>query len=222
MVLILKNIAAEGPGTIAEYLDAQGMPYRVLEAGEGPPSLGGCTHLVVLGGPIGVYEAEDYPQVAKSVSAIREALDRDLKVLGVCLGAQAVAHALGANVYPGGSEEIGWLDIKPTPEGLADPVFSRLAEDGGPVPFKVFHWHGDTFDLPRGAVRLATSDMYPNQAFRYGTGAYALQFHIEVTTGMLGQWFIGDPKLSGIQEQARELDVEYSGRATRFYEAFFN
>ena len=139
--------------------------------------------LVVLGGPIGVYEEEDYPYLKTIVELIKTRLDQQQAMLGICLGCQLIAHAAGAKVYPGGVKEIGWsrLDIKQDAE---NPLM--LFND-----VSVLHWHGDTFDLPKGATLLASSSVYPNQAFLLGDNVLALQFHPEVTEPNLEHWYIG-------------------------------
>ncbi|NIM07420.1 MAG: hypothetical protein GTN65_17830, partial [Armatimonadetes bacterium] len=192
-VLILKNIISEGPGTIEEFLRDKGRPYSVVELGEGetPPPLDGFETLVVMGGPMAIYEAEKYGFLKEGFKAIEEALKREMSVLGICLGAQAVAHVLGAKVYKGHTQEMGWLDVELTYAGLEDRVVSTLS-DGGGGRIKVFHWHGDTFNLPGGARRLARSKDYENQAFGYGKKVYGLQFHIEVTPEMVSRWFRGE------------------------------
>ena len=221
--VILKNITSEGPGTIADYLYKAGLPYDVLEPEEVPSlkSLDGYDALVVLGGPMAVYEAEGHHQVEASVRLIKEALERELKVLGVCLGAQLMAHALGARVYkgPGGIEEIGWMDIELTEDGLMDPVLNELSI-GKSRCSKVFQWHGDTFDLPGGAVLLAGSGDFPMQAFRMGERAYALQFHIEVTAEIVRHWSEGEPAIDPAPLERKEYEA-YLERARGLYSRFF-
>ena len=183
-VLIIKNIAVEGPGTIADYLDAEKIPSSVCELSTGGvlPGVDSFTHLLIMGGPMAVYEMDRRPYLKKEAELIEQAAKANKHILGICLGAQMIAHALGARVYAGGQKEIGWQEITLTPEGMNDPLMSTLAPDGKNAA-QVFQWHGDTFDLPAGAVRLASSDFYPNQAFRYSDRVYALQFHIEVAPG---------------------------------------
>lgn len=150
--------------------------------------------LLVLGGTMGAYETDRLPFLAPEIAMIRRRLRADLPVLGVCLGAQLMAAALGARVYPGPSPEIGWLPVIPTAEGEADPVFARLLR---PSPVTL-QWHGDTFDYPAGTVALAASAGYAAQAFRHGTWSYALQFHPEVPFGDLPVWIErSEPPLTG-------------------------
>lgn len=139
--------------------------------------------LVVLGGPMGVYEADRHPHLLEEIACIQQAIAQDKPVLGICLGSQLLAAALGATVRPGGVKEIGWHDVHLTEEGLKDPVLGRFRPKE-----KIFQWHGDTFDLPSGAVPLASSSLFPEQAFRFGDRTYGLQFHLEVDEPMISRW----------------------------------
>jgi GMP synthase-like glutamine amidotransferase len=226
-VLILKNITTEGPGTIEDFLGKEGIPFRIVELGSGetPPPLENVDTLVILGGPMGVYEMESYPHLMAESRLIREAINRDMMVLGICLGAQMLAYCLGANVYPGPEKEIGWYPVELTGDGLKDPLMRKLATHPQVGDFwrrfRVFHWHGDTFDLPPGAVLLACSVRYKNQAFRLGDKVYGFQFHMEVSKDMILDWFKGTAELKKISEETERLYDEYSGRAMNFYKAFF-
>ncbi len=225
-VLILKNIPAEGPGTIEDFLRKEDIPFRIVElsSGEMPPPLEKFNALVVLGGPMGVYETDTYPHLMIGSRIIREAINRDMNVLGICLGSQMIAHCLGAEVYPGHKEEIGWFHIELTGDALKDPLMRKLAIHPRVGDFwrqfKVFHWHGDTFDLPPGAVLLASSKLYKNQAFRFGSKVYGLQFHIEVTKDMLLEW-LNAADTKNIIEETEKIYEEYTGRAINCYKAFF-
>jgi GMP synthase (glutamine-hydrolysing) len=226
-VLIIKNITAEGPGTIENFLTKEEIPFSIVELGSGqtPPPLEGFNSLVVMGGPMGVYELERYPHLVIDSRIIREAMNRDMRVLGICLGSQMIAHCLGADVYPGPGKEIGWYHVELTGDGLKDPLMRRLAIHPRVRDFwrkfKVFHWHGDTFNLPLGAVLLASSELYKNQAFRYGDNVYGFQFHIEVTKDMLTEWFQGMPDIDKTMKETERIYEEYTGRAMNFYKAFF-
>ncbi|MBI4824664.1 MAG: type 1 glutamine amidotransferase [Nitrospirae bacterium] len=226
-VLILKNISSEGPGSIGVFLREDSIPYRVVEFGEGesPSSLDGFDTLVMLGGPMAVYEMDEHSHLMAGSRLLREAINREMRVLGICLGAQMIAHCLGAMVYKGHAPELGWLPIELTGDALKDPLMRRLAQHPTVGDFwrrfKVFHWHGDTFELPIGSVRLASSGLYPNQAFRYGKNVYAFQFHIEVTKEMLYDWFKAEPSFDKLKAETENLYDEYSQRARNFYKAFF-
>jgi GMP synthase (glutamine-hydrolysing) len=159
---------------------------------------------------------------------INEALfiDRMIKankhVLGVCLGAQMLAHVLGARVYAGQRKEIGWHEVSITGDGMQDPLMAALALDGRNAA-AVFQWHGDTFDLPNSAVRLASSGLYPNQAFRYADRVYALQFHIEVTPAIVSEWLRNEQGIDRdkVDAESNRVYQQYRARATNFYAGFF-
>jgi GMP synthase (glutamine-hydrolysing) len=187
--LAIRHVAFEDFGLLGELLAGRGWDVRYLEAGVDPlalPDRPDPDLLVILGGPIGVYEEEDYPFLGAELRLVEERLKAGRPTLGLCLGAQILAAALGARVYPGGSKEIGWGPIALTEAGRASPL--RHLD---PAETDVLHWHGDTFDLPEGAVRLASTELYENQAFSWGETALALQFHPEVTADALERWLIG-------------------------------
>jgi GMP synthase-like glutamine amidotransferase len=168
-----------------------------------PSSLGG---VVVMGGAMGVHDTEEFPWLEAERRWIARTVDAGLPVLGVCLGAQQLAAALGATVTTGPAPEIGVGEVALTAVGRADPV---LGPEGDRVA--VIHWHGDTFDIPDGAVRLATGDRYANQAFRYGDFAYGLQFHVEVDEAMADAWAPELPSGVTLDTEARR-PVEAVGR----------
>ncbi|HKZ57783.1 MAG TPA: type 1 glutamine amidotransferase [Thermodesulfovibrionales bacterium] len=226
-VLIIKNIITEGPGTIEDFLRKEDFSFKVVElsSGEVPPSLEDFNSLVIMGGPMGVYEIGQYPHLRIESRIIREAINRDMKVLGICLGAQMIAYCLGSDVYKGPKEEIGWQHIELTGDGIKDLFMRKLAIHPSVGDFwrkfKVFHWHGDTFEIPIGAVLLASSELYKNQAFRYKNNVYGFQFHIEVTKKMITDWFENRPEADSIVKETDGIYEEYSGRARNFYKAFF-
>ena len=227
-VLILKNIASEGPGTIEHFLREKHISYTIveLESGGTPPPLEKFNALVVLGGPMGVYEMDKYPHLVIGSRIIREAINReDIRVLGICLGSQMLAHCLGAEVYLGPEKEIGWRPVELTGDGLKDRPMRQLAMHPSVGDFwrrfNVLHWHGDTFTLPHGAVLLASSKLYKHQAFRFGKHVYGFQFHIEVTKEMILEWFKDMPGIKKITAETDRFYEEYSGRARNFYKAFF-
>jgi GMP synthase-like glutamine amidotransferase len=146
------------------------------------PSIDSFDWLVIMGGPMGVYDEKEYPWLVDEKRFISEAIDNGKKVLGICLGAQLIAAVGGGKVYPNKYTEIGWFDVSKTEHGKTSEVFSFL-----PDTFTAFHWHGDTFDLPRGAKRLANSEACTNQAFELGTNVIGLQFHLESSVKSIGK-----------------------------------
>lgn len=148
-----------------------------------PRTVAPAPGVIILGGPMSTYEADRYPHLADEIALAADALRRDVPILGVCLGSQILAAAAGARVYPGPAQEIGWFPITVTDAGRRDPVLGVFSPE-----LVVFHWHGDSFDLPGGATLLASSRLYTNQAFRIGNRAYGVQFHPEITAGMVDEW----------------------------------
>jgi len=225
-VLICKNISTEGPGTIEDYLALRGIPYTIVDLykGESLPDATSFDTLIMLGGPMSV--SDDVSYIGEEEELVRDFALIGKKMLGVCLGAQIMAKALGAQVYKGPAPEVGWLDITLSEEGLRDALMVALVShpDTGDVwkKSKVFHWHGETFDIPQGASRLAFSDLYPNQAFKYGRG-YAFQFHIEVSEQIIYDWMSGENiDMNNLRaETGRYYDI-YRKRAFAFYQKFFN
>ena len=183
--LIIKHINIEGPGLIEYRLIQEKIPYQILdlETGAGLPKINGLSHLVLLGGPMNVDEEDRYPFLREEDLLIKEAIQRGKAVLGICLGAQLIAKALGAKVFKAPVKEIGWYDVSVTKIGSQDPLLSDL-----PKTFPVFQWHEDTFEIPNGAKLIATSSPISHQAFRYGERVYGLQFHLEVTDKMIREW----------------------------------
>lgn len=184
--VVVQHLAFEDLGSFEPVLEAEGLKITCLQAGvdDLPARIDEADLLVVLGGPIGVYETDVYPFIETELAALRQRLARRRPTLGICLGAQLMAQALGGRVYPGGRKEIGWSELQLSEAGAASPL---KALTGVPV----LHWHGDTFDLPAGAVHLAASARYPNQAFAAGAHALALQFHPEADARRFERWLIG-------------------------------
>jgi len=171
----LQHVPFEGPGAFATALTDRGVSLnRYLVPQDGLPKDSGDL-LIVMGGPMSVNDSD--PWIAEETAFIRSALLAGMPVIGVCLGSQFLAKALGATVQPGKALEIGKTQILLTNEGQNDPVFN-----GFPESFSVFEWHGEVFDLPADCVPLAGSDIAPLQAFRFGPRAYGLLFHLEIET----------------------------------------
>ena len=187
--LAIRHIAFEDLGTLAMALEYYDIAITYVDAGVDDLTRIdplGPDVLISLGGPIGAYDEHDYPFLTDELHLIEKRLGSDRPTLGICLGAQLIARALGARVYPGPQPELGWAPLILSAAGHASPL-SALAEEQTPV----LHWHGDTFDLPPGAVHLAATSMYANQAFTWGQRTLALQCHPEVTATDLERWWIG-------------------------------
>nr|WP_294518307.1 glutamine amidotransferase [uncultured Rhodopila sp.] len=184
----IRHVAFEDLGLLAPILDSAGWDVSYCEAAIddlAAASVAAADLLVVLGGPIGVYDAEDFPFLQREIELLEHRLARDLPTLGICLGAQLMARALGQAVYPSGAKEIGWGPVSLTEAGTA----SCLGALAGGAP--VLHWHGDTFDLPGGAALLASTAICKHQAFGFGKHGLGLQFHIEADPGRLEHWYVG-------------------------------
>jgi GMP synthase (glutamine-hydrolysing) len=185
--LVLRHVAFEGLGVLAEILPEKGFHSRYCEIGVEPlpvEKIAGCDLLVVMGGPIGVYETEAYPFLVAEMAAIAGRLREKKPTLGICLGAQLMAAALGSRVAPGPAKEIGYAPVILTEAGRASPL---AALEGA----NVLHWHGDNLDLPPGAENLAFTAACPHQAFALDSFALALQFHVEAEPATLEAWLIG-------------------------------
>jgi GMP synthase-like glutamine amidotransferase len=204
-------VAHEGPGSIGRVLGERGADVVVvrLDRDEPVPSADALAGLVVMGGPMGVHG--DLGWLAPERDLLRQAVDRDLPVLGVCLGAQQLAAALGAEITTGPEEEVGPGQVQLTADGRRDPVLGPeyTGLSGTTVP--CVHWHRDTFSLPDGAVHLAATRHFPHQAFRVGARAYGLQFHVEVDADLAATWrpMLPDGVVLGPDDVAR---IEVVGR----------
>jgi GMP synthase (glutamine-hydrolysing) len=184
-ILVVQHVACETLGTIELALRSQGLSFRYLRVHEGdavPPQLGDEAGLIVMGGPMSVYDHGRLPHLAQEMRLVESALELRRPVLGVCLGSQLLAHVLGARVYPGQAMEIGWHWVQLSPAAKQD-----LTWESAPEQFYGFHWHGDAFDLPSGATLLASSELTPHQAFRFGASAYGILFHMEVTASEIDE-----------------------------------
>jgi GMP synthase (glutamine-hydrolysing) len=189
--LVLSHVAFEDLGSLEAPLLERGFEIESVLAAKARfplPQAGSCDLLIVLGGPIGVYDQQDYPFLTDEIALIAQRLAARKPILGVCLGAQMMAAALGARVYPGQQgAEIGWFPLQAAPNSETPAWFKPLLAGG----LSVFHWHGDTFDLPPNARPLAKSERYENQAFTLGNFALGLQFHPEVSAEGLESWYVG-------------------------------
>jgi len=184
--LILMHAPYEGPGSFGEVLRDSGASVttvRLYETPDAPLVETEFDLIVSLGGPQNADDVATHSWLARETEMLARAAREGRKVLGICLGAQILARALGATLHLGTAREIGFSPIEVSEEGKGDPILAGLKEAE-----TVMHWHQDTFDLPKGAVQLASSAITPNQAFRLGRHAYGLQFHLEVTPELLAEW----------------------------------
>ena len=229
-VLVLQHIACEPPGAYEDVLLERGATIRRVELDEGEPlpELDGFDAVVAMGGPMSVNDEGDHPWLVDEKQLIRRAGHEGVPFWGACLGVQLLASALGARVYAGPEPEVGMLPVRLTPEGSADPVLGTL-----PSEFTTLQWHGDTLDLPEGAVLLAGSPAYPNQAFRFGR-AYGVQFHLEVSVAMVREWarvpaygayldrVLGPGSLAGLILDVAEREPELRDHGRRMFEAWID
>lgn len=231
-IVVFQHVAAEPLGTLDPLIRARGHRIRFHNFERSPeaqPDIDRYRGLIVLGGPMNVCDHPQPGHLVTELRAIERALHQGKPVLGICLGAQLLAHVLGAPVRRHVQPEIGWYDIHTTAEGRADPVLRPL---GAMTP--VFQWHGCTYDLPDGAVQLARSDSCEQQAFRWGDKAYGFQFHLETDTALIERWLAlphhgaelaraGLPHDEhAIRRRTQELIGQVSGTANAVFNAFLD
>lgn len=199
-VLVFQHVANEILGTLNPALKQQGLRIRYVNFERDPnatPSIDKYNGLIVLGGYMGVYEADQYTHIKTEMKLIEEALKKDVPILGICLGAQILAHVLGSEVRKAPEKEMGWYDIELTTAGENAQLLSHFNKTE-----KIFQMHGDTFDIPKSCEHLAQSKICPAQAFSYGRKVYGLQFHLEVDEAMILRW-LNNPR--------NQQDIESSG-----------
>ncbi|MBS0582095.1 MAG: gamma-glutamyl-gamma-aminobutyrate hydrolase family protein [Proteobacteria bacterium] len=185
-ILVFQHVAAEPLGTLDPLIRRRGHRVKFVNFERQPdarPRLDRYKGLIVLGGPMNVEDRDARPHLQTEIEVIRDALAQGKPVLGVCLGAQLLAHALGGEVRRHTTSEIGWYELASTAAGRSDPVFAPLG-DSAPI----FQWHGYTFGVPEGAAHLARTGTCENQAFRYGDNAYGFQFHLEMDKPLIERW----------------------------------
>ena len=217
-ILVLQHVSYEILGTLDPLLRGQSFRIRYINFARNPeakPSLAKYDGLIVLGGPMNCDQTEAYPHLKTEIQLIKEALEKDIPILGVCLGAQLLAKALGAKVKANTKKEIGWYPIQLSPAGEKDKIFKAFQKKE-----QVVQWHGDTFEIPQDAVHLASSQLCPNQAFRYGDKVYGFQFHLEVDEPMIKRWLKVPGHLKELEslkgqidpQEIKEKTPEYIGR----------
>lgn len=202
-VAIWRHTADESPGTLADAFDAAGVPWQLHDVWREQQNVfspGDWSGLVVLGGPMGVHDTAEYPFLSDEIVWLRAAVAAELPVLGICLGAQLLARALGAAVTTSPVREIGWYEVQFTAAAAEDRLWSAA-----PPHATLFQWHADSFAFAAGAVPLALGSGCPAQAFRYGRNAYGIQFHLEITSGTIDRW-LDEP--AGCAELARIPEID--------------
>ncbi|OOP56343.1 MAG: hypothetical protein AYP45_09825 [Candidatus Brocadia carolinensis] len=230
VILFIKHIDIEGPGTLADFLEDNKLPYEVIDLSQGdkvPKLEKDFQSVISLGGPMNVYEEEKYRFLRDEDVLLKRIAEEEVPFLGICLGAQLIAKATGARVTKNPEKEIGWYKIVLNGHGLKDDLFKDI-----PEVFQVFQWHGDTFSIPHGGRRLAFSELCQNQTLKYGRNIYGIQFHVEITKDMIVRWseaYKGElESLKGIVSDKQKmledyvaLEKDYMRQAERFYVNFF-
>jgi GMP synthase (glutamine-hydrolysing) len=215
--LVIMHVKSEGPGSLGEFLKSYGFrlqTVRLYQEEKLPRNVQKFDAIVSMGGPMGVHDETLYPFLKHEREFLREAIDRNIPVLGICLGAQMIAHACGASVEKAPENEEGWKDVFVTKEGRRDILFQGLSET-----LQVFQWHEDIFEIPYGGTLLAMGKECPHQAFRY-RNAYGFQFHIEVTEDMLTEWFNSKPEHDDYINYYKKIEQDYSTQAKMIYANF--
>lgn len=223
--LVLQHIECEDLGTIADAISRRGISYQYVRLFDGEPvpeDIERYSGLIILGGPMNVYEEDKYPYLKDEDKLIKKVINRGLPVLGICLGGQLIAKASNVIVRKGARKEIGWYELNLTSSGKKDTIFKNF-----PEKLTVFQWHGDTFDIPSDATHIASSELFPNQAFRIGNKVYGLQFHLEVTEKMIRQWIAEyQDELSSLNYRDPERIItdipKYINTLSRYAEIFYD
>ena len=203
-ILVFQHVPYEPLGTLDPLLKQSGFRIRYVNFGRNPevrPALDKYAALIILGGPMNSDQIDTYPNLITEVDILREALDRDMAVLGICLGAQLLAKALGGSVCRNPSREIGWYDVELTDDGAKDPVLSAFSKRQ-----RVFQWHEDGISIPDGTVHLARSPASNVQAFRSGEHAYGLQFHLEVDSSLIDRWLTVPDNQPMLDDETERVD----------------
>jgi GMP synthase (glutamine-hydrolysing) len=229
-LLVLQHVPSEPLGVLDPLLRAAGFRIRYVNFARNPGAqvdIDGYGGLVVLGGPMNVDQMDAYPHLRHEIEVIQSALDREIPTLGICLGSQLLAAALGAHVHPSPVREIGWYPLTLSQAASEDPLFKHLD-----VEAPVFQWHAYTFTEPRDSVHLASTEGCANQAFRYRDFAYGLQFHLEVNEPLIRRWLrqselqhelepLGGAEHARFVEEQTQLYLERSQRrASALFSAF--
>jgi GMP synthase (glutamine-hydrolysing) len=218
-VLIIMHVPSEGPGTLGSFLLSRNADVTTVKLYDGDPlprNPSSLDMIVSMGGPMNVYEDEKYPFLATETLFLREALGKGIPMIGICLGAQMIARAAGAQVTLSPKKEVGWRKVSLTEAGREDTLFRGLL-----TTLEVFQWHEDMFHIPEKGTLLATSEDCPHQSFRLGK-AFGVQFHVEATKEMLSEWFAGSDDLAGVLKRYNQLQPELNNQAQTMYENFLS
>lgn len=222
-VLVFQHVAHEILGTLNPLLKEHKFRVRYINFERDPdskPSIEKYGGLIILGGYMGVYEADRYTHIKVEMELIENALKKNIPILGICLGAQILAHVLGAPVRKHTEREMGWCEIEMTEEGQNEKLFNHFKKKE-----TIFQMHGDTFDIPKTAEHLASSKICHSQAFRYGDKVYGLQFHLEVDEAMIERW-LKKPDFQGVLTSEKVItdtqkNITHSKKLSReFFEKF--
>lgn len=216
-ILIITHDSHEGPGSLETFLESTGIDIKTinLHKGDGlPDDPSSADAIVSMGGPMSVHDEELYPFLRQEKDFLMQAIETNIPILGICLGAQLIASACHAAVLKAKVNELGWGKVSITDEGKQDILFQGLSQT-----LRVFQRHEDVFEIPEGATLLATSQSCPNQAFRY-RNAYGLQFHVEVTKDMLTEWLTDVPERSKILRLYSRIAQDFERQSTTLYSNF--
>jgi GMP synthase (glutamine-hydrolysing) len=219
-VLVFGHVAHKILGTLNPALKGRKLRLRYVNFERNPdekPTIEKYHGLIILGGHMGVYEKDIYTHIKVEMQLIEEALKKDIPILGICLGAQILAHVLGAPVTKSVEKEIGWYDVTLTDQGQKDPIFSHFKKTE-----KIFQLHGDTFALPKDCTHIASSKICEGQAFRYKDKVYGLQFHLEVDGPMIERWLNNPLNLKEIEDSGGKFSLDKIRNETKEHLAHSN
>jgi GMP synthase (glutamine-hydrolysing) len=214
-LLVFQHVPFEPLGTLDAQFKEAGFRIRYINFDREPGRRVDVTRyhgLIVLGGPMGAADGDRYRHLEYEKAAIHAAIEQQIPVLGICLGAQLMAAAIGGTPRPGRAIEYGWTEVTPTDAAHRDPLFRHLAPTQ-----RIFQWHEDTFTLPRDAVHLASSETCKYQAFRVGESAYGLQFHLEANRALILRWLEAPGKLARLAQRGIMIDVRQTLEQTRLH-----
>ncbi len=226
MIYFIKHIDIEGPGTFGDFLRRKNIPFRIVDLGAGeklPKLTKDVDAIVILGGPMNVYEEDKYSFLKAEDQFIKEVLAQEIPFMGICLGSQLLSRAAGSTVGKSPVKEVGFFDVELTKDGKSDLLFKGLENK-----INIYHWHEDMFNIPAGGKLLATAKGCPHQAFKVGPCAYGLQFHVEVTDISINEWateYIKDHAELKIKMERMMADYvvkkrEFDQTAEKIYENF--